>query len=104
MTPATRYLLLLSLSLTLVQGSIIWIDHQTTPTDPLDEEAKNAIAKAPAGNPGVDDNPRALFIMGLILGPSLPIMLWYARGEEIRGWKGRRAWRLATADKKAIKQ
>ena len=102
LSSASKYLLLVSLSLVLVQLSIIVTDATTTPKDNVDEEAHKAIAKAPAGNPGVDDNPRALATMALVAGPSLPIMLWYGRGEEVRGWKGRRAWRLATSEPKTI--
>lgn len=103
LSPATQYILLVSLSLALVQLSIAFTDSQLATTDAVDEEAKKAIAKAPAGNPGVEDNPRALAILAIIAGPSLSAMLWAARGEEIRGWKGRRAWRLASAGEKPSK-
>lgn len=89
--------------LSLVQLSILVTDASTTPKDAVDEEAKKAIAKAPAGNPGLDDNILSLSILAVFAGPSLAAMLWYARGDEFRGWKGRRAWRLATADQKTLK-
>ena len=103
LTSAATYLLLISLNLALVQLTILLADDQTTPKDAVDEEAKKAIAKAPAGNPGVDDNPIVLAMLAIVAGPSMSAMLWYARGEEVRGWKGRRAWRLATADRKTSK-
>jgi hypothetical protein len=102
LSPSTTYLLLITLNLALVQLSIPVVDAQTAVKDANDEEAKKAIAKAPAGNPGVDNNPRALVIMTLLVGPSLPTMLLAATEEEVRGWKGRRAWRLAAAEKKSI--
>lgn len=100
---ASKYLLLVSLSLALAHLSIIVTDAINTPKDEVDEEARKAIAKAPAGNPGVDDNLVILAILAFLAGPSLPAMLWYGRGEELRGWKGRRAWRLANSEKKSIK-
>ncbi|UZJ52744.1 hypothetical protein CBS101457_002064 [Exobasidium rhododendri] len=102
-SPSTKYLLLITLNLALLQVTVPVTDAQTTSPDALDEEAAKAIARAPAGNPGVDDNPRVYAIMLLLVGPSLPCMLWAAKGEEVRGYKGRRAWRVATADEKLIK-
>lgn len=102
LSSASIYLLLISLMLSLVQLSILVTDASTTAKDAVDEEARKAIAKAPAGNPGLDDSVLSLAILAIFAGPSLSAMLWYARGEEFRGWKGRRAWRLATADQKAI--
>lgn len=103
LSSSSKYLLLVSFLLALTQASLIATDVITTQEDAVDDEARKAIAKAPAGNPGVDDNIKVLALLAIITGPSLPAMLWYARGEEFKGWKGRRAWRLATADQKAIK-
>lgn len=100
--PATQYILLVSLLIVLASLTIAIVDAQSAPDDGLDEEAKNAIKRAPAGNPGVEDNVKVLAILSLVVGPSMSFMLWYAHQEEIRGWKGRRAWRQNSASKGEI--
>ncbi|PWN37914.1 uncharacterized protein FA14DRAFT_159733 [Meira miltonrushii] len=97
--PATQYILLVSLLITLASLTIAIVDAQSAPDDGLDEEAKKAIERAPAGNPGVEDNIKVLAVLSLVTGPSMAFMLWYAHQEEIRGWKGRRAWRQNSASK-----
>lgn len=99
-SPSTQYLLLVAASVMLAHGATIAADILTaSEADSVDKEARDAIAKAPAGNPGLEDNFKALLILALVSGPSLPAMLWHAHGEEVRGWKGRRAWRMALASK-----
>jgi hypothetical protein len=104
--PAAQYILLVSLLITLASLTIAIVDAQSTPDDGLDEEAKVAIKRAPAGNPGVEDNVKVLAVLSLVTGPSMAFMLWYAHQEEIRGWKGRRAWRQNSASEGelAVKQ
>lgn len=96
---SAQYLVLVSLSVALSHIATVVADILAYQADDLDSEATAAIKRAPAGNPGIDDNPISLILLGLIAGPSLPLMLWLARGEEIRGWKGRRAWRTTVASK-----
>lgn len=100
--PATQYILLVSLLLTLASLTIAVVDAQSNEDDELEEEAKKAIQRAPAGNPGVEDNAKILAILALVTGPSMALMLWYAHQEEIRGWKGRRAWRINSASKNEV--
>lgn len=100
--PATQYILLVSLLITLAALTIAIVDAQSGPDDGLDEEAKKAIERAPAGNPGLEDNVKYLTALSFFTGPSMAFMLWYAHQEEIRGWKGRRAWRQNSASKGEI--
>lgn len=100
-SPCARYLLAVSAVVALAHIGTLTVDTKSAPEpDAVDKEGREAIAKAPAGNPGLEDSPRALILLGLVAGPSLPAMLWHAHNEELAGWKGRRAWRSAVAEKK----
>lgn len=100
-TAQAQYLLLVTLSLLITLVTIAIVEGQTTPKDELHDEALKAIQRAPAGNPGIEDYVGVLVVLGLVAGPGLSAMLWFAHDEEIKGWKGRRAWRLNTAKKSA---
>lgn len=99
LTSSVTLLLLLATTIGASLLSIVAVDHLTARRDAIDEECSTAIARAPAGNPGVEDNFWVLFILGLICGPALPACLRFAVEEERNGWKGRRAWRMAVAKK-----
>lgn len=93
-----QYLLVLSGLLTLAHVAVLVIDTHSAPEHD-DSDAIKAVERAPAGNPGVEDNLKILVPLALVGGPSLAAMLWSAKIEEIRGYKARRAWRALTAAK-----